>query len=409
MKKIAANLPSPSDQVTGPPTVPRSGPKAPSPLFRDGPISILIVDDEPRNLTALEAVLDSPDYRLVRAESADQALRALVVEEFALLILDIRMPGMNGFELAQVIRGRKKNALVPIIFLTAYHNADQRVIEGYESGAVDYLQKPVNAAILRAKVSVFAELHRQSRERALASRALLAEVNERRRAEEQLRALTHHVVQMQEAERGSVALDLHDNIAQPLCGILAHSQALANRLADDEGSARRDAIKLGKMLGTAAAAVERISQSLRPSIVEHVGLSSVLRDIGTEFMERTGVSVKVTCAKSIARLPLKTEMALFRILQEALTNVERHAHAQRVTLSLTQIGDGIHLTIQDDGVGFDPDLLSARQAGEGGLGLLGMRERSASVGGDFKIKSVRLAGTEIKVRIPLPPTAEVAD
>ena len=101
------------------------------------PISILIVDDEPKNLTVLETVLDDPSYRLVRAGSADQALLALVVEEFALLILDIRMPGMTGFELAEMIKERKKTARVPIIFLTAYYNEDQHVLAGYETGAVE--------------------------------------------------------------------------------------------------------------------------------------------------------------------------------------------------------------------------------------------------------------------------------
>ena len=134
-------------------------------------INILIVDDEPKNLTVLETVLDDPGYRLVRAESAEQALLALVVEEFALLILDIQMPGMNGFELAQMIKQRKKTAGVPIIFLTAYYSEDQHVLEGYGTGAVDYLHKPINPAILRSKVAVFAELHRKSRESARANRA----------------------------------------------------------------------------------------------------------------------------------------------------------------------------------------------------------------------------------------------
>ena len=159
------------------------------------PISILIVDDEPKNLTVLETVLDDPSYRLVRAGSADQALLALVVEEFALLILDIRMPGMTGFELAEMIKDRKKTARVPIIFLTAYYNEDQHVLEGYESGAVDYIHKPLNPAILRSKVAVFAELHRKSREVAQANRALLAEVTDRRRAEEQLHELNETLEQ----------------------------------------------------------------------------------------------------------------------------------------------------------------------------------------------------------------------
>jgi PAS domain S-box-containing protein len=138
----------------------------------------------------LETILDDPGYRVVRAGSADQALLALVVEEFALLILDIRMPGMTGFELAQTIKARKKTAQVPIIFLTAYYNEDQHVLEGYDTGAVDYLHKPVNAPILRSKVAVFAELYRQQRAVVTANRALLAEVTERRAIETKLRELT---------------------------------------------------------------------------------------------------------------------------------------------------------------------------------------------------------------------------
>jgi DNA-binding response OmpR family regulator len=124
------------------------------------PINILIVDDDSRNLTVLEAILDDPGYRLVRAESADQALLALVVEEFALLILDIRMPGMTGFELAQMIKERKKTALVPIIFLTVYDNDDHHVFEGYNHEAVDYLHKPESGD---TKVAIFAELYRKNR------------------------------------------------------------------------------------------------------------------------------------------------------------------------------------------------------------------------------------------------------
>ena len=179
---IDTNSPSTDAQVQDPHSQRRSPAVAPASAGPAGPINILIVDDEPKNLTVLETVLDDPDYQLVRAGSADQALHALVMEEFALLILDIRLPGMTGFELAQMIKQRKKTADVPIIFLTAYYNEDQHVLEGYGTGAVDYLVKPVNPAILRSKVAVFAELHRKSR-------ALLAEVTERRRVEEQLREL----------------------------------------------------------------------------------------------------------------------------------------------------------------------------------------------------------------------------
>ncbi|MDP3310106.1 MAG: response regulator, partial [Polaromonas sp.] len=170
----------------------------------EAPINILIVDDEPKNLMVLELVLNDPGYRIVRAGSADEALLALVAEEFALLILDVRMPGMTGFELAQMVKERKKTAHVPIIFLTAFYNEDQHVLEGYGSGAVDYLHKPINPAILRSKVAVFAQLYRMHRENAEANRALVAEIAERSRAEERLR----ETVQELEAFSYSIAHDM---------------------------------------------------------------------------------------------------------------------------------------------------------------------------------------------------------
>ena len=153
------------------------------------PVNILVVDDEPKNLAVLESILDHPDYRLIRANSGQQALMALVTHEFAVLVLDVRMPDMTGFELAQMIKDRKKTSKVPIIFLTAYDNDERHILEGYGSGAVDYLHKPVNASVLRSKVAVFAELYRKGRALKQANESLLTEVQERRRAETRLNEL----------------------------------------------------------------------------------------------------------------------------------------------------------------------------------------------------------------------------
>ncbi len=180
----------------------------------DERINILIVDDEPRNLTVLETVLMNPGYRLVRAESAEQALLALVAEEFALLVLDIHMPGMSGFELANLIKERAKTASVPIIFLTAYYSEDQHVLEGYSSGAVDYLHKPINPTILQSKVAVFAELHRKNREIARSNQSLLKEVAARRQAEEQLRQLNDEL-ELRVAERHPVFNGAGARTAEP--------------------------------------------------------------------------------------------------------------------------------------------------------------------------------------------------
>ena len=187
--RILSQLTAPAVTLNGNIADDRAGTAGSAVGDQDAQINILIVDDEPGNLLVLETVLDDPGYRLVRALSADHALLALVEEEFALLILDVRMPGMTGFELAQMVKERKKTAGVPIIFLTAYYDKDQHILQGYGTGAVDYLNKPVNPAVLRSKVSVFADLHRKNRAITLSNRALVAEIEERRRVAEQLREL----------------------------------------------------------------------------------------------------------------------------------------------------------------------------------------------------------------------------
>jgi PAS domain S-box-containing protein len=140
---------------------------APAPETLERP-SVLLVDDRPENLLALTAVLEPLEVRLVTAGSGEEALRALLAEDFAVVLLDVRMPGMDGYETAEYIRGRERSARTPIIFLTAVSTDVSQVLRGYEAGAVDYVLKPFDPVVLRSKVAVFAELerHRRARERA---------------------------------------------------------------------------------------------------------------------------------------------------------------------------------------------------------------------------------------------------
>ena len=232
---------------------------------------------------------------------------------------------------------------------------------------------------------------------------VVTDMTEARRNEEMLRAFSHRLVQAQEFERGRVALELHDNITQLLCAILVRCQTLAHKLSASDGPSKREVMKLREMLGETAEEVQRISRNLRPSVLDELGLVTVLRDAGKEFAKRTGVSVKLDCVQSTARLPADTELTLYRILQEALRNVEKHAHARHVTVCLRQQGDRVQLAIQDDGIGFNPDHQAARRNGKGGLGLLSMKERVTYGGGTFKVSSARRAGTKIEMSIPLPP------
>lgn len=176
-------------------------------------MNILLVDDRPENLTALEAVLDGLGQHLVRATSGREALRALLHDEFAVVLLDVQLPGMDGFEVASLIRAREHTQHLPIIFLTAIDKGDRQVAQGYALGAVDYLFKPFDAHILRAKVGVFIELCQQRRqiqrlnqdlERRVAARTrelqvanddLAREVAERKQAEAAIRELNAQLEQ----------------------------------------------------------------------------------------------------------------------------------------------------------------------------------------------------------------------
>jgi PAS domain S-box-containing protein len=150
-------------------------------------VKLLLVDDEERNLDALEAILASLDCTFVRAISADEALLALLQHEFAAIILDIKMPGMSGTELAQLIKTRKRNRQVPILFLTAHMLEEKDVLEAYGVGGADYISKPINPQILRSKVGVFVDLFRSNRALGNAVDALQGEIAERERVQEELR------------------------------------------------------------------------------------------------------------------------------------------------------------------------------------------------------------------------------
>ena len=234
---------------------------------------------------------------------------------------------------------------------------------------------------------------------------VVTDMTDFRRGEDRLRSLTSRVVQVQEAERRHLASELHDTVTQMLCGVLVHSHILADTLPAGNKPAQQEAKKLHEIIRGSIREVERISRNLRPSLLDQLGLVASLHDISTEFAKRTGLTVKIVCAQLAERLPARLELALFRILQETLQNVEKHARARHVTVHLSKAGNLLQLTINDDGIGFDPDHIPARSKGEGGFGLLGIRERAISVGGVLKIQSARRAGTEIDIRILLQPEA----
>jgi two-component system NarL family sensor kinase len=238
---------------------------------------------------------------------------------------------------------------------------------------------------------------------------VVTDMREARHNEEMLRTLTHRVVQAQEEERGRVALELHDNITQHLCAVLARWQALAATLTKRDASSRTDVMQLNEMLGRTVDEVQRISRNLRPSVLDNLGLVPALRAMCKEFDSRTDLCVTFICKPLIAPLPSDAELALYRILQKAFENVELHSRANHVVVQLSSPDQSVLMTIKDDGIGFYTANHQTRKKDKSNLGLLRMRERAIAVGGTFIVNSAPRSGTEIEVRIPLAPGRTGAD
>jgi serine phosphatase RsbU (regulator of sigma subunit) len=159
----------------------------PAPAAHERPVNVLLVDDEPSNLLALEAVLQGLGLNLLRARSGREALRHLLKEDCALVLMDVRMPGMNGFETAELIRQRERCQRTPIIFLTGFETNDVQMFKGYSLGAVDYLCKPIIPEVLRSKVAVFVDIFRKTEE-VRRQGELLRELERRQHEQEMLDA-----------------------------------------------------------------------------------------------------------------------------------------------------------------------------------------------------------------------------
>jgi len=388
-------------------------------------MNLLIVDDIAINRKLLRVTLKAEGHTTLEAADGVEALQILARETVDAVISDILMPNMDGFRLCHALRKSERLHALPFIIYTSTYTSPEDMKLAQTVGADKYITKPaptsdllkalrevmdkkaarpVPSAPVEEETYVLKQYSQALVHKLEEKNAELAQANQTlKRTEELLRALTQRVVEVQEAERGRVARELHDTITQMLCAVLFRSQVLADKLPARNRLAKGEAIKLREMIGKTVEEVERISRNLRPIVLDSLGLVAGLRDTSTEFAERTGVSTKLDCVELSRRLPADTELALFRILQETLKNVEKHAHARHVIVHLTKPGNIVQLTIHDDGTGFDPAQLPARQKGQGGLGLLGMRERATYVGGTLTVKSVRRAGTEIEVRIPLPP------
>ena len=366
------------------------------------PVHLLMIDDEPRNLDVLETILESPDYVLVRAHSVDEALRLLIAHEFALIVLDIRMPGTSGLELAQMLKRRRTTRHLPIIFLTAYYNEDDHVLQGYDAGAVDYMRKPCNPAILRSKVAVFVDLFRKNRALEVENqRRKLAEEELRQKAE-QLRMMAAALNRAKDQERKRLAQVLHDGLQQLL--VAARIRVLSTPDLPDAERRRKAVGEVREILDEAIRTSRSLTAELNPPILYNVGVVPALDWLAHWMKDKHGLEVEV-CTESEAEPQSETHrVLLFDAARELLFNAVKHAGGGPVRLALTRLPAGeIELVVEDRGPGFDPAAVVGGVASSGGLGLLCLRERVEPFGGQLDIVSSPGDGARIRVSLPGTP------
>ena len=259
----------------------------------------------------------------------------------------------------------------------------------------------------------------------LADRAALTIQNARlfeqvQEALRRLEALSGRMLAVQEEERRTIARELHDEIGQTLSGVMMQLGTAKGLLPKSAKSARSILDQAEALIQQTLECSRMLIAGLRPPVLDDLGLAPAIRRLGSEFQEEAGTHVEIDTTGLPERLPASIEVALFRIIQEALTNVRKHAQAQQVSITLAKEDGKVLLSVQDDGVGFEKQITPSPSSGAlilkgswlipaGHFGLIGIQERATQLGGQLNLTSAPRQGTTLRVEIPLPQTKAVSD
>jgi signal transduction histidine kinase len=346
----------------------------------DDRINILMVDDQPGKLLSYEVMLAELGENLIKAHSGMEALQHLLKTEIALVLMDVSMPGMDGFETAHMIHDHPRFQNTPIVFISGIHMTDLDRLKGYQHGAVDYLSVPVVPELLRAKVRVFAELHRKT---------------------QQLEMLNARMTTMQEEERRHIARELHDSVGQLLAAISMNSVFVAAESHKLSPDAAKRLSENAVMVAEASKEIRTISYLLHPPLLDEAGLASALRWYVEGFSERSKIDAKLDIPQNFAGLSKEIELSIFRVVQECLTNIHRHAGSPTAGIRIVQDDACLSVEIEDAGKGIPLEKESAPGlSAHAGVGLRGMRERLRRLGGTLQIQS-NGHGTRVTAILPV--------
>lgn len=390
---------------------------------------LLIVDDLPENLLALNALIRGPARSIYQATSAEQALALLLEHEFALAILDVQMPEMNGFELAELMRGTERTRHIPIIFVSAAGREMNYAFKGYESGAVDFLQKPLDALMVNSKVNVFVDLFRHRKALKHENEALAA-------AHEQQREL------VQQLQRAQLELERAVRMRDDFMSMVSHELRTPLNTLFLETQVRKLHLGKGNLAPFAAERLPAMIERDRRQIQSMVRLIDDMLDVsrmrsGALSIQPKPVDLSALAAGVVENLaqqaeavgpPLSLRAAVpvegtwdgFRIeqvLTNLVTNALRYGAGKPVEIEVGRIGEQAEMTVRDHGIGIAPEDQarifeqfertedSRRHAAGLGLGLFIARQIVRLHGGEIGLESRLGKGSLFRVRLPLAPVS----
>lgn len=391
---------------------------------------LLIVDDLPENLLALGALVGGAGRQVYQAHSAEEALGLLLAHDFALAILDVQMPGMNGFELAELMRGTERTRHIPIIFVSAGARELDYAFKGYESGAVDFLQKPLDPHAVASKVNVFVDLYRH-RKALKHEMDALAESHARQEAlVQQLQSAQRELERAVRMREDFMSMVSHE-LRTPLNTLYLETQVRKLHLSKGHTAAfapdrlpemiERDQRQIQNMVRLIddmldVTRMRRGALSIEPKPVDLAALARRVVGSLEQQAEAAGSALRLDAPQSVQGQ--WDEFRLEQVLTNLLTNALRYGGGQPVEVSVGAHDDGTaRLSVRDHGMGIAPEdqarifeqferTDASRQCAPGlGLGLFITRQIVQAHGGSISLESAPQRGAVFHVRLPLSPPA----
>lgn len=355
-------------------------------MLRNKPLELLVVEDNPGDVLLLKEYLQLgqvPINNILEAESISVIPSILNSKEVDLAFLDLSLPDSEGINTFTYLNNKLPHT--PIIILTGLSDINV-ALEALSLGAQDYVMKnDFNEKLLSKAI-------RYSIERKRAEEKM-------QQMNEELRSLSAHLLNIREEERARIAREIHDELGQQITGLKMDVSWLGKKLSgkDIPAVVREKLSDMASLLDDTVHTVRKIASELRPSLLDDIGLVAALDWQSNEFKKRFGIPVLFVSQYEELKIETAIATGLFRIYQETLTNVARHARATKVESSLEMDDNNVTLTIIDNGKGFDASNIKNRKT----LGLLGMKERAAIIGGILEIKSELKKGTTVTISVPV--------